>query len=222
VFEHNYVHDNNNPNIPSAGLAAAGPVGTGMSISGGRYDTVMDNTFAHNDAWGTIFVPFPDSGPPCTGGTSGSGGQPACVYDEFGDALLNNTYYDNGGYGNPTNGDFGWGNTEPDATSCFSGNRDTKGAVTATPSDAQTLHSMCNGTPFDTAAEPQSNEFLAEVGCDSTLYAPVAGKLPCAPGSNYPRRTHVVMQPLPKHLKSMSHPCRGVPRNPWCPAHKKK
>ena len=33
VFMHNYVHDNNNPNVPSAGAAAAGPVGTGMSVT---------------------------------------------------------------------------------------------------------------------------------------------------------------------------------------------
>ncbi len=44
VFMDNDVHDNNNPNVPAAGSAAAGPVGTGMSISGGRNDTVMDNT----------------------------------------------------------------------------------------------------------------------------------------------------------------------------------
>jgi hypothetical protein len=217
VFMHNYVHDNNNPNVPSAGLAAAGPVGTGMSLSGGRNDTVMNNTFAHNDAWGTIFVPFPDSGPPCTGGTSGYGGQPICLYDEWNDALLNNTYYDNGSYGNPTNGDFAWTNAEPSPTSCFRGNQDTKGPLTATPSDAQTLHSSCNGTPFDSAVmEPQSTLFTEEVACDSTLYLPLAGKAPCSPTDHYPRRTSVTMHPLPSSLQTMPHPCRGVPANPWC------
>ncbi|MGH9302135.1 MAG: hypothetical protein ACRD0E_09665, partial [Acidimicrobiales bacterium] len=68
VFMHNWVHDNNNPNVPSAGSAAAGPVGTGMSLSGGRNDTVMGNLFQNNGAWGTILVPYPDSGAPCTGG----------------------------------------------------------------------------------------------------------------------------------------------------------
>ena len=34
VFMHNYVHDNNNPNVPAAGSAAAGPVGTGISAAG--------------------------------------------------------------------------------------------------------------------------------------------------------------------------------------------
>src|ERR1700756_3396234 len=65
VFFHNYVHDNNNPNVPASGSAAAGPVGTGMSVSGGRFDTIMDNRFVNNDAWGMILVPSLDSGKPC-------------------------------------------------------------------------------------------------------------------------------------------------------------
>jgi len=50
VVIHNYLHNNNNPTAPAAGSAAAGPVGTGMTISGGRFDTVMDNTIANNGA----------------------------------------------------------------------------------------------------------------------------------------------------------------------------
>ncbi len=69
VFMDNFVHDNNNPNVPAAGSAAAGPVGTGMSVSGGRNDTVMHNRFVHNGAWGVVVIAYPDSGPPCTGGT---------------------------------------------------------------------------------------------------------------------------------------------------------
>ena len=60
VFIHNYVHNNNNPNVPRRPAARpAGPVGTGMTVSGGRNDTVMDNTFANNGAWGILFVPYP-------------------------------------------------------------------------------------------------------------------------------------------------------------------
>lgn len=89
VFVDNYVHDNNNPDVPAQGSAAAGPVGTGMSISGGRNDTIMDNLFENNGAWGTIFVPYPDDGPPCTGGTD----LPSlCLFDESGDAMIGNTY----------------------------------------------------------------------------------------------------------------------------------
>ncbi len=129
VFTHNFVHDNNNPNVPSAGAAAAGPVGTGMSVTGGRNDTIMDNRFVNNNAWGMILVPFPDNGPPCTGGTLNSPllGQGSCLYDEWGDALLNNTFSHNGGYGNPTNGDFEQLNFESHPSDCFRGNSEHRG-----------------------------------------------------------------------------------------------
>ncbi len=39
--------------------AAAGPVGTGASLEG-RNDTVMDNQFINNNAWGVVFQPYPD------------------------------------------------------------------------------------------------------------------------------------------------------------------
>ena len=41
--------------------AAAGPVGTGVSFEG-RNDTVMDNKFINNGAWGVVFQPYPDTG----------------------------------------------------------------------------------------------------------------------------------------------------------------
>ncbi len=225
VFMNNYVHDNNNPNVPSAGLAGGGPVGTGMSLSGARNDTVMNNRFVNNGAWGTIIVPFPDSGPPCTGGTSPPGGQPACIYDPSGDAILHNTYTNNGGFGNPTNGDFAMTNTEPGPTNCVAGNSDTGRSFTSTPSNAEQIYPTCNGQnvpPSD--SNPQSLQFTGEVACDSTLYLPLAGKAPCLPTDHYPRQTQVVMHPLPRagQLPSMPNPCAGVPHNPWCPGHNGK
>jgi hypothetical protein len=218
VFMHNYVHDNNNPNVPALGSAAAGPVGTGMSISGGRNDTVMDNRFVHNDAWGVIFVPYPDSGPPCTGGTQA---QAVCNYDESGDALLNNTFTNNGGYGNLTNGDFALTNFEPGPTDCFAGNVDTSGALTSTPSNAEQMYPACTGKvvpPSD--SNPQSAVFTEEVACDSQITFAGLSPLPCLPTDHYPRVTNVVMHPLPpaSELATMPNPCAGVPTNPWCPA----
>jgi hypothetical protein len=213
VFMHNYVHDNNNPNVPSVGFAAAGPVGTGMSVSGGRNDTIMDNVFANNGAWGTIFVPFPDSGPPCTGGTLTPA---ACLYDESGDALLNNTYEHNGFFGNPTNGDFAETRAEPGPSDCFSGNTEAGGGdPTTSPPMLQQLEPTCGGT-----VPPDVNPlFLDEVACDAQAISigPVpAGDL-CLPGSSYPRQTKVVLPPLPRGLETMRDPCAGVPANPWCP-----
>jgi hypothetical protein len=230
VFYDNYVHDNNNPNVPTAGAAAAGPVGTGMSISGGRNDTVLDNRFEHNDAWGNILVPYPDSGPPCTGGLDTPA---ACLYDESGDAVIGNFYKDNGSWGNPTNGDYGAVNLEPGAPDCFGGNVEIGGgAASSSPAGLESLYPDCTGT----TTLPDANAvFLDEVACDSDnaqLAGIATGDL-CLPGANYPRQTKIVMHPLPgakaghgrpaienpqsATLKTMANPCAGVPANPWCP-----
>ncbi|MFL5824439.1 MAG: hypothetical protein ACJ764_13480 [Solirubrobacteraceae bacterium] len=221
VFMNNYVHDNNNPNIPGAGLAGGGPVGTGVSLAGGRNDTLIDNRIVRNKAWGITITPFPGSGTPCTGGRSGPGGQPACVWDSWGDAVLNNTFSHNGGYGNSTNGDIGLSNTFPNEPSdCFRGNKDTSGKLTTSPANLQQTYPVCKGTQrTPTDSDPQGLMFTEEVACDATLPLPLAGKAPCAPGDHYPRRTKIVMHPLPRHLRTMPHPCRGVPVNPWCPRH---
>jgi hypothetical protein len=215
VFVDNYVHNNNNPNVPAAGSAAAGPVGTGLSISGGRNDTIMDNVFEDNGAWGTIFVPYPDMGPPCSGGTLTPA---ACLFDESGDALIGNTYSHNGFFGNPTNGDFGAVNLEPGPTDCFGGNvEEGGGAPTTSPPLLQSLYPSCTGA----TVPPDLNAlFLDEVACDSESIdiGPVSGDQVCLPGTNYPRATTVVMHPLPHGLATMPDPCAGVPANPWCPA----
>jgi hypothetical protein len=219
VFMHNYVHDNNNPNVPSAGAAAAGPVGTGMSVSGGHNDTVMDNRFVHNGAWGTIFVPYPDTetppsdAPACAGGTPGVLGPGSCWYDESGLALIDNTYSGNGFYRNPTNGDFAQFNLFSGTTNCYSGNTNTSGAVQSSPSNLQQMYPSCDG---GTVAANLNPVFVAEVGCDSQLALTPLGGTPCLPTDHYPRRTKVVMHPLPSGLRTMLHPCSGVPANPWC------
>jgi hypothetical protein len=214
VFVHNYVHDNNNANVPSAGSAAAGPVGTGMSISGGRYDSIIDNRFVNNKAWGVILVPYADSGPPCTGGTLNSPilGKGSCLYDEYGDALIGNKFAHNGGYGNPTNGQFDQLNFEKHPSDCFRGNKDASGHLTPEAAKLQATHPTC--TKSDVAPNPNI-PFLNEVLCDSQVSIPGFG---CQPGDHYPRRTKVVMHKLPARSKlpSMPNPCQGVPKNPWC------
>jgi hypothetical protein len=216
VFMDNYVHDNNNPNIPSAGAAAAGPVGTGMTISGGRNDTVMHNRFVNNNAWGVAVVAYPDSGPPCTGGTLNSPliGPGSCLYDDWGVAVVDNTFSHDGGYGNPTNGDFEQLNLETHPSDCFSGNTDTSGALNSDAAALETKYPTCSPTPVS----PNINvPFLDEVLCDTQVSLKPFG---CQPGDHYPRRTQVVMHKLPKGLKTMPNPCAGVPKNPWCTGHK--
>jgi hypothetical protein len=221
VFTHNYVHDNNNPNVPSAGTAAAGPVGTGMSISGARDNTVVGNRFENNGAWGIILVPYPDTETPppnqdCQGGVKSGPPSEVCLYDDWGNAILNNTFKHNGFFGNDTNSDFGEiTSTGPNPTNCFHGNVEKGGGdVTSSPSGLQQSKPACNGD-----APPDPNpQMTNQVACDSQFFAGLVptGSSPCTPGSSYPQQTKVVMPPLPKGLKSMPHPCAGVPANAWC------
>jgi hypothetical protein len=218
VFMHNYVHDNNLVNLPFAGSAGEGPVGTGMSVSGGRNDTVIDNRFSNNKAWGVIFVPFPDSGPPCTGGTPDSTflGPGSCLYDDWGDAIINNKFTHNGGYGNPTNGDFDHLNFESHPSSCFRANIDPAGLS----ADAKKLEQKYPTCTTGNVNADLNVPFLDEVLCDTQVSDPPFG---CQPGDHYPRRTKVVMHPLPtRKLKTMPNPCQGVPANPWCPGKKRR
>jgi hypothetical protein len=217
VFMDNYVHDNNNPNVPSSGSAAAGPVGTGMSISGGRNDTIMHNRFVNNHAWGVIVLPYLDSGPPCTGGTLGALGAGSCLYDPFGVAVLDNTFTNNGSYGHPSNGDIAtltFENGHP--TNCFSGNKRGGAPAATSPTDLQQTHPACNG-----AAVPANMNapFLGEVLCDSQVSL-TPGTPPASPTGQYPRRTKVEIHALPSNLPTMPDPCAGVPHNPWCPGPK--
>ena len=221
VFMDNYVHDNNDPNVPAAGSAAAGPVGTGMSLSGARDDTVMDNLFANNGAWGDIVVPYPDEGPPCTGGVVGVLGTGSCLFDEYGDAIKDNTYENDGFFGNPTNGDFEALNLLPgEATDCFSGNVGAGGAP-LTPEDVtlEQKYPTCSGKKV---LPDISLSFFEQVLCDAQVSI-ISGVPPyCPAGANYPRMTNIPngLQPLPAagELPTMPHPCAGVPANAWCPA----
>jgi len=209
VLMHNYLHDNNNPNAPGAGYAGSAPVGTGMTLSGGRNDTVMDNIFANNGGWGFLMVPFPDSSTPeynqsCTGTGGIQSGTFGCVYDPMNNALLHNTFTHNGFFGNPSNGDYGQitlNGNQP--SNCYVGNTAPNGS---TPANLEQSQPKCGVT---TAAGNTGGPLLSQVLCDF-------GSTPCGSDMVYPKVTGVVMHPLPKGLPSMPDPCSGVPDSAWC------
>jgi hypothetical protein len=208
VFLNNYVHDNNNANAPSSGGAAAGPVGTGMTVSGGTFDTVMGNRFANNGAWGVLFVPYPDSNKPSNGQTcEGGGGRQVsgfgCVFDPKGNALLDNTFTNNAFFDNPGNADFGQVTLfagEP--ANCYRGNTAPKGS---SPPHLESSQPACGST----SSQATTGVLLAQLLCDTRLGA-------CPAGSSYPRPGQVVLHPLPANLPTMPNPCQGVPGGPWC------
>ena len=208
VVRNNIFENNNNPNVPQAGNASLGPTGTGMTLSGGRNDTVTGNIFRNNNAWGFLMIPFPDSGTPefnqsCTGtgGVEISGF--GCVYDAMNNTLSNNTFTNNGSFGNPSNGDYGQITLNANKpANCFFNNH----ATSVTPSNLETAYPKCGVTR---SAVDAPADLLAQVLCDTGFGS-------CPTGSSYPKTTQVVMQPLPTTLKNMANPCSNVPDSLWC------
>ena len=220
IFRNNYIHDNNNPNVPSAGSASLGPPGTGLVVSGGRFDTVKRNRITDNGAWGVLLAPFPDATPNpldtpshCQGGTLNfvivPGLEIPCFYDDWGNAVSDNSMSGNGFFGNPTNGDLADLSGLHDPGNCWHGNFHPGGSqVTSAPDNLQVTHAAC-GVPNQGAGllDPLSLQVI----CATQAFGPC----PPQPGMNYPRPTNVQMLPLPPQ-RSMPFPCSGVPHTPWC------
>jgi hypothetical protein len=222
----NKIVDNNNGGTPT-NSGAPGLVGTGMSIAGGRNDLVVDNTFADNDAWGLLFVPYPgvketpqnqggSSEIPeeddCKGGIgSGSGETYACLYEPSASEIEGNTFADNGSYKNPSNGDIGEvADPEPKTLiDCWHGNVEAGGGEPSSePPDIQATHGTCSDPNI--GGEPASSALSVQAACDSQLLA----ECPSVPGEEYPRG-EVKLLPLPQE-PGMANPCEGLPRNKWC------
>ena len=234
VFMHNYVHDNNNPNVPGEGIASAAPTGTGLLLYGGRDDTIRDNFFARNGAWGVIFFTYPttETPPPdviaagddCRGGIKTGPPSNACIFDDWGNALLDNAFSDNGWFkrragpgGNASNADFGEITSTSAPTNCYHGNVELGGGpVTSSPPGLQQSKPACD---HHTVPPDNNPEMTNDLACDTQGLAgvlPGVNSTPCSPGSYYPQQTKVPMPPVPAHLKTIPNPCADVPANPWC------
>jgi hypothetical protein len=205
-FRGNDIHNNNNPNVPGAGTASLGPVGTGMVVAGGRFDTLKGNHIHDNGAWGVLAVPFPDNETPppvsnCEGGTPGGFGF-TCYYDDFGNRLLDNHFAGNGFFSNPTNGDIGDISGEHTPGNCYRGNSDPAG-LTSDPANIEQTHGDCSAS---NSGNNLGSELAAQVICDTEIFAPC----PADPDHVYPRTRKVVMPRL-QHQPTMPRPYHGLP-----------
>jgi hypothetical protein len=234
VFTRNVLKSNNNPDVPISGTAGLGPTGTGMTISGGRFDTITGNVFLDNGAWGMAFVPYPDGNTTSDGRTcNGTGGVVAtslqisglaCIYDPWGGVLSNNRFSGNGSFGNPGNADFAnllVSGGRP--VNCFSGNVRWNASLSRRIGPATSANAL-DGFPGQTPATcgtrtpaagllggNTDKTLLIQLECDAGLLSGSS----CS-SAHYPQATAVVMHPLPK-LQSMPNPCAGVPSDLWCP-----
>jgi hypothetical protein len=212
IWRGNFIHDNNNPNVPGAGsgLAGAAPVGTGIVVAGGRSDTIVHNRIVRNGAWGVLIVDVPYQGTPppgahCQGGIPGP--DDTCYYEAFGNETAHNVLAGNGFFGNPTNGDLALAAVPHDPGNCFHGNTD-PGGVSSDPPGIQ-------GQPWNPCGQPNGGDegpLVVQALCATQLLFPC----PQNPAANYPRPTKVALMPIPRE-PTMRNPCINVPANPWCP-----
>jgi len=209
-IEHNVIKNNNNPNVPTSGLAGA--IGTGVEISGGAYDTVVDNLIIHNGGWGVVTHDFPDTETPpkgvhCQGGIQVS--PQLCDFPAHGNRVRGNFFADDGFFGNATNGDLATVGLLPNSATprnCFYGNRDAAGRVTSEPKNIQAA--SVDGPPCGRPGTSINGALVSQLTCAAEFGA-------CPPGAHYPKQTKISILPLPK-LLTMPDPCAGVPANPFC------
>jgi hypothetical protein len=216
TFKNNFVHDNNNPNVPSnpEGLRI---IGVGIIVTGGRNNVITGNRVEHNGAWGIVLAPFPDVRKPpkvahCQGGVASTNpdGTVSCYFDDFNNQVSGNKLKDNGFFGNPTNGDLADISGQNDKQNCWHDNVRADGsAPSADPSDLQASHAQC-GVPG------HGNDLGSELASQAICASELTGPCPDDATHHYPRTTTVKVHALPK-LKGMPNPCKGVPANPWCP-----
>jgi len=219
VFEDNYVHDNDNPNVPATGVVYNIPTGTGLSVYGGRHDIVTHNRFVNNGAWGILLAPEPDMETPppglgehCQGGSNLIlSGQGVCYFDDFANEIANNTFTHDGYFANAGNADIAEisGDT-PNSSSdgnCFHDNVDTAGPLTSQPANIDSYKHCGQNYSGETLAGPVG----LQLACGSRYF----GSCPSGIGANYPQPTDIVM-PFPLSQTTMPSPCAGVPSNRWC------
>jgi parallel beta-helix repeat protein len=228
LIQRNHVHDNNNPNTPSFGIAATTAIGTGIDITGGRNDTVQNNLIVNNGAWGILVNDYPDPTLPavptyCQGGIPGFNPPPPynqilgplipCYFYAYGNVVQNNRFSGNGSFGNPTNGDLANAALPISAGNCFRGNRDlTSGQPTSAPGQLQdpAVAGTC-GAPWN-PPPTQLVPLVLQVLCAGL--GPSSGA--CVAGPGYPQPTGVQLLPIPSE-PGLRDPCAGVPTNSWCP-----
>ena len=176
---------------------------------------ITENSIHDNGSWGVLLAPYPDTETPppvahCQGGIPvETEGHTVCYYDDWGNEVSKNTFTHNGFFGNVGNVDAAELSNPENPGNCWHENVDTGGEFTSAPLAIQSPpHSLC-GIPD--AGEPLASPLGVQVACATGFFV----ECPSTAVANYPKRTTVVMAPLPAET-TMPDPCLGVPRNPWC------
>lgn len=214
IIEGNLIQANNNANAPGNGAIA--PVGTGIQIVGGSYDTVANNVIKDQGAWGILTSDNadpeqPPAGTHCQGGIEDKPLHGFCLFQARGNLVYGNVFSHVGFFGNATNSDLATetlGSYTP--RNCFYRNVDLGGRLTSAPASIESA--SVDGQPCGGPGSGNVPALTTQLICATGF---VRCSLPPALAS-YPKQGHTVMLPLPK-LASMPKPCADVPRNAFCP-----
>ena len=224
IWKRNYIHDNNNPNVPGNsvnGLAGAVPVGSGAILGGTEYIELYRNRIVRNNAWGVWITDSPYMGNPppgigqnCQGGTyinPPPSPNPTCYFQAYGNEVIHNYFAHNGRYRNPSNGDIAMLTTPHSPGNCFRRNTDPAGLTSDPPA--------IQSAPYNPCGQPNGGVDPALLGnalCGTQLLFPCPSN---TPGAGYPHASKVVLH-MPPRQPTMPNPCRDVPPNRWCRAPK--
>jgi hypothetical protein len=213
IIEGNLIQANNNANAPGNGAIA--PVGIGIQIVGGLYDTVARNVIEDQGAWGVLISDNadPEQPPPgthCQGGIKNKPLPKFCLFQARGNQVYGNVFLHVGFFGNPTNSDLATETLGSHAPrNCFYRNVDLGGRLTSAPADIESA--SVDGQPCGRPGTSNDPALTNQLVC-ATRFAPC----PVRPAlARYPKQARIVMVPLPR-LASMPRPCAGVPRNAFC------
>jgi hypothetical protein len=244
VIRGNFIHDNNNPNTPGAGLTAVSAVGTGIEMAATQHISMINNRIENQGAWGIVTHDLPD---PSAGPANCRGGihipvPDICYFFSRGNWVAHNNFAHNGGFGNITNGDIANqssglgaptdpGNGPAPDPNCFTANSLTSPS-SEWPLGLQKL--PCGSFEFPVL----TGELVCATGALS-LFTNGQVNAACPPGASYPQHdgkcgahevatpangdpsVRVCFRPLSYTLSEalsprMPDPCAGTPPNVYC------
>ncbi|MEO6205964.1 MAG: right-handed parallel beta-helix repeat-containing protein [Mycobacteriales bacterium] len=182
----NYIHDNNDHDVPGAGITGIAPVGVGIGIAGG-WDNIIRHNIIANQKHAGVLVQW-------------------LITPPTNNQVVYNTFRNVAFAGDPGDADI-----SIDALSfqnCVEGNKDEAGAAATTdPPNFQGLSDCGAGNPLRSGAGRgiyTPGDPIVDVMAALNAAGITEPKDYKGPG------------PHPEAQQTMANPCKGAPANPWC------
>jgi hypothetical protein len=184
----NYVHDNNDKDVPGAGITAIAPVGNGIEIAGGSNNIIRDNLIVNEKHTGVIlhwlFTP------------------------PLNNQILNNTFKHVGYAGGVGDVDIALDGTG--LQNCIDNNVDkSKGKSSPATTDPPNLANLQNCGSSNPLRGVGRGIYEPGDPIVSILTALNAAGIT-------EKKSYDGPGPHPGSKQTMPNPCKGVPANPWC------